>query len=315
MYQVKNPILFLIFKRPNQTEKVFDAIRKIKPKQLYIASDGPRKNKSEEAELNKKCKEIVANVDWPCDIKTLFREENLGSPKAIPESVTWFFSQEEQGIVLEDDCLPNESFFIFCDELLEKHKNNEKIFWINGSNLNSDVFTHMESSYEYSYYPISWGWASWRRAWERFDSEMLDWRIKRKSKFLKSFSNNSMLTESYWKAAFDYAYTIPNWDIRFIYSCWKNNALACTPKNNLISNIGFGDGSTHVTSEQDPLSNIPTKSIVLPIIHPYLEQRSIFLDNYFNKNLYKIAPTRILRLLVFSKFPSLRTILRKIFHN
>ena len=133
MKMYNTPILFLIFNRPDTTKVVFERIREIKPSRLYVAADAPRQGKDKEAELCRQSRSIIDSVDWPCEVKTLFREENLGCKKAISSAITWFFEQEEYGVILEDDCLPDLSFFRFCEELLIKYKDDERIGHIGGN--------------------------------------------------------------------------------------------------------------------------------------------------------------------------------------
>jgi threonyl-tRNA synthetase len=176
------PILFLVFKRPDTTERVFEQIRSIRPAFLYLAADGPRNDKSGEKETCKKVREIVlSNIDWECEVNTLFRDENLGCGKAVSQAITWFFEHEEEGIILEDDCLPDASFFQYCAELLKKYRTEEKVMTISGSNLLGYPWKVNGQSYFWGQGGI-WGWATWKRAWSLYDFKMQRWeedKIKR----------------------------------------------------------------------------------------------------------------------------------------
>jgi hypothetical protein len=172
MFEICNtPVLFLIFNRPNTTEQVFEAIAKAKPRCLFVAADGPRTDKEGEAEKCQAVRDIIKRVDWDCEVKTLFREQNLGCKEAVSSAITWFFEQVEEGIILEDDCLPSDSFFSFCAELLEKYRDDKRIMMISGDNF-QDGIQRGDASYYFSSVPWIWGWATWRRAWRLYDREM-----------------------------------------------------------------------------------------------------------------------------------------------
>lgn len=156
---LKTAVLFLVFNRPETTKTVFEAIRKAKPKRLYIAADGPRKHREGENEKVSSVRQIVTYVDWPCDVKTLFRDENLGCKSAVSGAITWFFNHEEEGIILEDDCLPHPDFFPFCESLLKRYANDERIWVITGNNFQNGI-QRGEASYYFSRYNHVWGWAS-----------------------------------------------------------------------------------------------------------------------------------------------------------
>lgn len=160
-------VLFIIFNRPETTQRVFEAIRLAKPSRLYVAADGARENKAGENELCEQTRKIIQNIDWQCDVKTLFQKENLGCGKAVSKAISWFFENEEMGIILEDDCLPHPSFFKYCEELLEKYKNNEMIGIISGSNFQKSKKIG-DCSYYFSDLINVWGWASWARNWNDF---------------------------------------------------------------------------------------------------------------------------------------------------
>ena len=166
LYQTKSAVLFVVFNRPDTTKRVFEAIRLAKPKRLYITTDGPRPNMPDDVQLCKQTREIVSVVDWDCEVKTLFREENAGCKNGVSAAINWFFDHEEEGIILEDDCLPANSFFKFCDTLLEKYRYDTRVRHITGCNLQFGK-KWGDASYYFSNLTNGWGWASWRRAWRR----------------------------------------------------------------------------------------------------------------------------------------------------
>ena len=161
------PVLLIIFNRPDTTARVFEAIRAARPTELYIAADAPRENRSEDKRLCEEAKKITEKIDWPCEVHRLYQEKNLGCKRGPIASITWFFENVEAGIILEDDCVPHPSFFAFCSELLEKYADDKRIMHVSGNNFQFGKMRG-DASYFFSEYTLSWGWATWRRAWQRF---------------------------------------------------------------------------------------------------------------------------------------------------
>lgn len=230
---IETPVLFLIFNRPHHTCRVFEAIKKAKPKRLYIASDGYRLEKPGEEALVMECRKIVQQVDWDCEVKTLFRNENLGSGVGIYESINWFFAQEEQGIILEDDCLPNQSYFTFTEQMLQKYKDNERIMLVSGSNYLLGLI-NVRDSYYFSQVPATWGWATWRRAWKHMNFEMKDY-----SENVKRFPEVSSMWLSHWDSIKNGSGVKDAWDFQWYYSIYEHEGLCIHPSVNLVVNIGF----------------------------------------------------------------------------
>ena len=242
---MKTPVLFLIFNRPQLTFRVFDEIRKAKPDKLFIAADGPRYGK--EGELNKclESRRITELVDWPCEVKTLFRDENLGCRMAVSSAIDWFFDNVEEGIILEDDCLPGTDFFYFCQELLEKYRMNERIMHIGGNNFQNGI-KRGRASYYFSIYPHIWGWATWRRAWQHNDVEMKSfYDFKRLNKIKLIYSGEK--EQQYWLRKFSETAEgkINSWDYPWIFCIQSQNGISIIPNSNLVSNIGIGTDPTH----------------------------------------------------------------------
>jgi hypothetical protein len=261
------PILFLVFNRIDTTKEVFEKIKSIKPKFLFIASDGPRLNNINDQEVFIIREWILENIDWNCEIKTLFREENLGCGLAISSAISWFFENVEMGIILEDDCLPSISFFKFCEELLVKYKDDKKVFSICASQmLDFDSFSN--SSYIFSNFSLIWGWATWRRAWVNYDYNINDWPKFRKNSFFNQIQI-PYRSQFYFKDIFEKSYNnkFNTWDYQWLYTCWKFNAKSIIPQNNLVRNIGFGNKSTH-TSDGHLFSSFTENEIQFPLRHP-----------------------------------------------
>jgi len=276
---LQTPVLFLVFNRPDTTEKVFDAIRAAKPSRLYVASDGARANQSGEAEIVSKVREISTSVDWSCEVKMLFQKENLGCKKAVSKGITWFFEQENQGIILEDDCLPHPDFFVFCENLLAHYADNEHVWAITGDNFQKGQ-KRGEGSYYFSRYNHVWGWASWRRAWQKADMEIRFWPEWKKSSAWQIFWED-VVARRYWEKIFNRVHRaeIDTWDYPWTASVWYLGGLTATPNVNLVSNIGFGQNSTHTDSKKSPFANMPTRALGR-IKHPSAVQRDLEADSY-----------------------------------
>ncbi len=285
----RTPIVLLTFNRPHTTQRVFQEIKKIKPQKLFIASDGPRKNNKEDVIKCQQVREIMEQVDWNCEVHTFFREKNLGGPISNSSAISWFFENISEGIVLEDDCLPNQTFFWYCQELLEKYRNNDKIKCINGSNFKQDKKIN-DHSYYFSVFNHSWGWASWSRAWAHWNKDYnKNFNDFKKNKKIKKITKNKNY-QKYWMSIFQKIYDgkINNWDYIWIFSCWSHNGLACTPCVNLVSNIGFGADAQHTKNLNDERLNKPNYAIGFPLKHPTKIEANKKNDNYINKHFFKI---------------------------
>ncbi len=266
-YQTKSPVLFLIFNRPDTTKLVFEAIKIAQPKRLYVAADAPRANHIEDELLCKQAREVIADIDWECEVKTLYRDNNMGCRDGVSSAISWFFEQEEEGIILEDDCLPSNSFFKFCDELLEKYRYDTRIRHITGCNLQQGK-KWGEASYYFSNRTHVWGWASWKRVWDDYDKNLTQYSAHElDEKFLNIYQNN-LVVES-WKQIFIElkAGKINSWAYPLDFVNFFNNGLVIIPNDNLISNIGFGLRATNTLSKESIYSNIPVSEID-EITHP-----------------------------------------------
>lgn len=296
---LKTAVLFLVFNRPDTTAQVFEAIRQARPPRLYVAADGPRDGRQGEAERATSVRKIATAVDWPCEVKTLFREKNLGCKIAVSEAITWFFAQEAQGIILEDDCLPHPDFFPFTENLLDRYRDDKRVFSITGQNFQSGQ-SRGDGAYYFSRYNHVWGWASWRRAWCEYDIDLSFWPTwKSSAEWYERFPD--LVEKSYWENIFDrmFAKKIDTWDYQWTASVWHKHGLTATPNVNLVSNIGFGPDSTHTASSSDPNANRPTASLG-KLIYPSSVQRDVAADLYtFNHHYggkYQRFPTSLLLL-------------------
>jgi hypothetical protein len=248
----KTPVLFIIFNRLRTTPKAFECIRQIKPQYLYIAADGPRPDKPGEAELCKQTRELVLNmIDWPCEVKTLFRDENWGCGKGVSDAITWFFNEAEEGIVLEDDCIPDPSFFTFCEVLLERYRDNPKIMHIGGNNFQFGQIRG-DGDYYYSFFSHNWGWASWKRAWKHFQYDLDDQKNQIRKVYKPAFKNNKPFVW-FLDNRFNEIKMPQNhiWDIQWHFAIIKNKGISIVPNKNLVQNIGFGEDGTHTLREEE----------------------------------------------------------------
>ena len=285
MQPFNTPILFIIFNRPDTTVRVFEEIRKIRPNRLFIAADGPRMNKPEDVELCRRVREIVTKVDWPCEVKTLFKDKNLGCKIGVTSAIDWFFSIVNEGIIFEDDCLPHPSFFPYCQELLERYRSDGRIMMISGLNVN--VAWPSDASYLYSKYSGSWGWATWKRAWKHYDEKMVSWA---KPEVRKKVRDN-VGDRRQWKTKkwiFDSMHAGKRdsvWDYAWEFAMLSNSGLCVVPRCNLIENIGFGADATHTRSQESPLA-LPRKEIVFPLVHNENVETDNRYDAYFMKKVF-----------------------------
>jgi len=301
------PILFIIFNRPELSNEVFQQIRLIKPKKLYIAADGPRANIESDQVLCDQTRKIIHKIDWDCDVHKLFNESNLGIRYGVAKAIDWFFANEVEGIIIEDDCFADESFFQYCKVLLEKFREDEKVMLISGTNLKG-VNSDRNESYFFSGFPRVWGWASWRRSWIKFDIEMKDWPKYRDHKWLQNKKDFHEDMRFMWENIFNDSFhkKINSWDHIWFYTIYKNNGLSVIPQINLVKNIGFGPNATHtiVTEKMDD-PNI-FGHLKFPISHPEHIERDKEFDSWIDIEYYKSRVSIGRRLL--RRIPYLRQI-------
>jgi len=285
MTNFETPVLFIIFNRIETAQQVFDAIKKRQPKYLYIAADGPRSNKEGEAEKCQKVRDLVKQIDWDCELKTLFQNQNLGCAKGVSTAITWFFDNVEQGIILEDDCLPHPDFFPYCEELLNKYKDNEEIMLISGDNF-QDGIKRGEASYYFSGYINIWGWASWRRAWQGYDLYLKNYVLSDFKYDIQPYLS-SWKERQVWIDKFLMMKKQGNntWDYQLGFHMWKNKGLCIIPNVNLISNIGVY-GGTHYYAKNNTTNLALETNSILPLIHTSSIYQNKEADAYLYKNMY-----------------------------
>jgi hypothetical protein len=267
------PILLLIFNRPEITQCSFNRLREFKPKFLFIAADGPRPNNEKDKIKCQETRKIFDLIDWDCDIKRLYREKNLGCKVAVSSAITWFFEHVEQGIILEDDCIPEPYFFSYAESLLDIYKHDEKIMHIGGNNFQSKII-NKDLGYYFSMYNHCWGWATWRRAWCSYCKDFESLNIKNTNKIL-NYYNATLKEKMYWNTVFKLAsHDIYNsWAVRWTYSVWKNKGYAIVPSINLVNNLGFGIESTHTKNDDNRFLMLNEKAEITNLLKSEIIQQ------------------------------------------
>ena len=286
-FRLKTPVLLIIFNRPDTTRVVLDAIRKARPERLYVAADGPRLHVASDEVKCEEARKVIDSVDWPCEVKKLFHNENLNCGKAPSTAMTWFFSHEKEGIILEDDCLPSQSFFRYCQELLEKYRDDDRIMHIGGNNFLGGWKNDPEHSYYFSRSGHIWGWATWRRAWHKFDIDIrLFEKVKQAGFFDNVFLNR--FEKAYRMRKFQRTVEkrgrVDWWDYQWDFARLINSGLAIVPNTNLVKNLGFGDDATHTVNGTNEMTSMEAREIEFPLRHPTFIIRDTISDKkYFSR--------------------------------
>ena len=283
-----SPVLFLIFNRPETTQQVFSAIRKAKPPRLYVAADGPRSDYPNEDEKCEHSRKIATNVDWDCEVKTLFRDQNIGCRLAVGQAIYWFFEQEPEGIILEDDCLPSQSFFWFCQEMLEYFRNDKAVGVICGFYSN-ELEYKPSASFFFSRYLRVWGWAGWRRSNEGYDSN-INLLIEKQNTWKKDiFSHTDIFLKRYWQDMFEEVGSgkIDTWDIQLQYLLWQKKQQVIVSSKNLVQNIGWAQGAHPLTKDNN--HELATSEINFPLTTPDMTERDTRADQVIEKISYQIT--------------------------
>lgn len=285
------PVTFIIFNRPDTTKLVFDKIRKIKPTKLYVISDGPRN--SEEENLVKQTRSIIASVDWDCEVQTNYAEKNMECGLRIASGLDWVFEKEEYSIILEDDCVPDLSFFAFCRELLLEYKDDERMMYISGNNFHGNV--NFTGSYDFVRIGWIWGWATWRRAWEKYDFEIKTWKQVKESNLLDGYYSKE--EQAVFARNLDglFADDYSVWDYQWQYTNAVNSGLCIVPCVNLVNNIGFDQNATH-TKSTFSYYNGRTEEIGFPLKKPLVIVPNREYDRLTLIHVKGFEPSRIKRI-------------------
>lgn len=254
---IDTPVLLLIYNRPELTRRVFEEVRRQRPRHLCVVADGPRPGRPDDDERCAATRAVIDGVDWPCVVERDFAERNLGCRARVASGLTWFFGRVDRGIVLEDDCLPHASFFAFCEALLDRHAADSRVMHVAGANFQNGRCWG-DGSYYASSYPTVWGWASWRRAWRSYDLEMAEYPAFLRAGKLRA-RIPSLRDRAYWLGTFQTMYErrVDTWDHAWTFAIWNRGGVALVPNANLVSNIGFGSEATHTTQANPGCFDIP----------------------------------------------------------
>jgi hypothetical protein len=294
-WRLKTPVAFIVFNRPDTTERVFAEIAKARPPKLLVVADGPRENRAGEAEKCAATRTIIEQVDWDCEVLTNFSDRNLGCKRRVSSGIDWVFEQVEEAIILEDDCLPDPTFFRYCQELLERYRHDRRVGIISGDNFQFGRRRN-DDSYYFSKYVHIWGWATWRDRWAGcYDVSMAKWPCIREEGWLADMVGNER-EAAFWNKIFERVYRgeIDTWDYQWVFANWVEGRSTVLPATNLISNIGFDANATHTTSDSE-LANLPTRPLTFPLKHPPGVFRNVQADLFSEKKCFRVPLLKRIR--------------------
>ncbi len=283
---LETPVAFIIFNRADTAARVFAEIRRAQPKTLLVIADGPRT--PDEAEKCRAARAVIDGVDWDCEVLRNYSDINLGCGPRVSSGLSWVFEQVEEAIILEDDCLPDPSFFPFCRQMLEEYRSDERVMLVAGTNVLPDE--RLAESYRFCRLVSIWGWASWRRAWRHYDYEMSAWPDYKKTSDLDYYGPQKIKVAEAFEAQ---SRMVNNtWDTQWWFSCAVRRGLSLTPKVNLVSNIGFRPDATH-TAESNALSCLPVSALTFPLVRPGRESPDPKFDQAFLERCWGAPPTAL----------------------
>ena len=291
---LSTPVALVFYHRPALLERVFEVVSAARPSRLFLIADGPRDESDRTSCLA--ARKIVEHVSWPCEVQRLYADTNLGVRRRVSSGLDWLFSQVDEAIILEDDCLPHPSFFTYCQDLLKRYRQDDRVWAIAGGNYQ---FGRQRSphSYHFSGYCGIWGWATWARSWRHYDVDMKDWPALRDGGLLESTCRTAREVR-YWRWIFDNVHhgRIDTWDYQLLLAMWAQHALFITPEVNLVSNIGFGAGSSNTWFSMNRLAAVPAGGIG-SLDHPSDVYRNAAADQYmFRRVLHGNRPLWLRRL-------------------
>ena len=293
---MKTPIAFIIFNRPDKTQKVFEAIRCAQPPKLFVIADGPRLHRSDDLDKCAATRAIIDQVDWNCEVIKNFSDKNLGCGMRPATGISWVFENVEEAIILEDDCIPHPTFFRFCEELLDKYRFDHRVMHISGNNYWSEKFQRNDS-YVFSRYPLSWGWATWKRAWQHYEFEMTLWHQVNQRNVLRDLLGDRHTVDT-WIKIFQRIgtdATLDCWDYQWILTCWLQNGLSILPNVNMVSNVGFGADATHTFTKESFAADgtqlsVSQEAMTFPLKHPQMMIRDSDIDRLIQDVYYDYYP-------------------------
>lgn len=277
--KLRTPVALLVFARPEATRRVVSEILRAQPPKVLVFGDAPRADHPQDAALVTAARAIIAEAPWECEVLTNYSDVNLGTRYRPATGLDWVFKHVERAIFLEDDCVPHPTFFRFCDELLERYQDDERVMMVSGNNFLSDRKLTADS-YLFSHYVGIWGWATWRRAWRHYDVELRQWPELRDTRFLYDVLGNDDEI-ALWRLYFDRIVSSESrtWDHQWQFACWAQRGLSIMPAVNLCTNIGFGPEAEHFKEFNPKLANLAAGEMVFPLQHPSIMVRSREVDD------------------------------------
>jgi hypothetical protein len=290
------PVAMFNFNRPHLTRQVFEVVRQVRPKCLLLVADGPRADRPDDARLCAEVRAILDEIDWECTVLRNYSDTNLGSFKRNSSGLNWVFDTVEEAIILEDDCVPSLSFFPYCEELLERYRDDSRIGLISGNNFLPQSSDKQTPSYFFSIYAMTWGWASWRHTWLQVDMNMPYWPDLKDSGELSTVLGTSE-EEIYWRRIYDQIRSGKRnnaWDYQLMLACIKYRQLTIVPAVNLVANVGYGVDATHCLDGESTLANNAVHKIFFPLNHPEEMMPSAKIDNLIFKTRFATGKSKIL---------------------
>lgn len=288
-HSISAPVVLIIFRRPDTTRRVFEAIRKAQPEKLFIVADGPRDDQPDEKEKCQAARDIVANsnIDWDCEVYRDYADENMGCKRRVVSGLNWVFESVDRAIILEDDCVPNKSFFRFQESMLDYYFDDERIMHVAGGNMGVQGSVP-DDSYYFSRQTFIWGWGTWRRAWKHYDANVTRWPTLRDR---QDFWRDIMVSDKEFRVRrklWDRVHSgeVDTWDYQWLFAVLVNGGLSVVPNVNLVSNVGFGDTATHTTDKTSSVANLPRQKLCLPIKHPDFVMRDVRADAAYIRSMY-----------------------------
>jgi hypothetical protein len=289
--QLQTPVVLILFNRPETTARVWQAIRIARPERVFVIADGARPDRAAEIDQCQAARAVTDTIEWDGRVERNYAPIHLGIKQRIDSGLDWVFANVEQAIILEDDCVPHPTFFRYCEEMLHRYRDEERVMSISGNNFNS---SYQRLSYSFSRYQLTWGWATWRRAWRLYDRTMQNWEGARTHSWLEKFLQDPRAA-SYWSYIFDTnAETLENWDYAWQFSCWQHGGLSISPPVNLVSNIGFRADASHTRDASSPFANFPVHAIEFPIAGPDEITRDTEQDAWIEGHQFSGTLTRLM---------------------
>jgi hypothetical protein len=284
---MNTPVVLIIFRRPDLTEQVLDRIARARPKQLFVVADGPRAGNAEDLENCQATRAVIDRIDWDCEVHKKFSDTNLGCGAGPATGISWAFEHVDQAIILEDDCIPDDSFFPFCEELLERYKDDERVMQVSGNNFQFGL-TRGDYSYYFSRFGICWGWATWKRAWRHFDLEIKGWDALRQEQWLDAMLGNPAAAEIFhdiFERAYRAGGDVDYWDYQWTLACWAQSGLSISPNATLVTNLGCREDGTHTKDSKSRIAQLSIEPLDFPLRHPPFIMPNYEADRFFADNL------------------------------